>query len=64
MGCYDIFAKFLGLFPNYQEKVKSFKSHGNNGVAIEMIDHQWMTFTYHNDREWELIATNARVRRI
>lgn len=64
MGHYDILAKFLGLFPNYQEQVKSFKPHGKNCIAIEMINHQWLTFNYHNDAEWELMATNTRVRRV
>lgn len=64
MGHFDIFAKFMEMFPCYMEKVKAWKPHGNKCVAIETTGSQWLVFTFFNDREWELVSTNTRVRRV
>lgn len=64
MSHFDIFAKFLSMFPAYQETVRAWMRRGANSIAVETVGHQWLTFTFYNDREWELVATNSRVRKV
>lgn len=50
----DIFAKFLEMFPSYQEKVYSWKGLVGHTIDITLKDSQMLTFTYYNNNEWSL----------
>lgn len=50
----DILAKFLELFPSYQEKVYAWKGLIGHTIDITLKNSQTLTFTYFNDKEWSL----------
>lgn len=62
MGYITILAKLLGMFPAYQEQVRSWQPNGNNSIIVELKDFTTKTFTYYNDKEWELVSTNPAIR--
>lgn len=65
MGYHDVLAKFLGMFPNFMEQVKSWTpGQKSNNIKISLTDGQKLLFTYYNDKEWELTAINGKVRRV
>lgn len=65
MGYCDVLAKFLGLFPQFMDKIKFWRPGGNrNTVYVEMADGQQFMFTYWNAKEWDLVAVNTAVRRV
>lgn len=65
MGYHDVLAKFLGMFPNFMETVKSWSpGQKSNSIRLSLSNGQKLVFTYWNDKEWELTAVNGKVRRV
>lgn len=54
MNYIDILAKFLEIFPYYQETIAAFRTDGSNGIIATMRDGQNVSFTYFNDNNWRI----------
>ena len=54
MSRVDIFAKFLEMFPYYQDTVRSFSSYGPNSIVVEMSNREEVSFTYFNKNNWRI----------
>lgn len=54
MSYVDILAKFLELFPCYQETICAFKPVGSNSIVATMRDGKDISFTYYNDNDWRI----------
>lgn len=52
----DILAKFLELFPNYQEHVTQWSPQRGRCIKITLRNNQRLLFTYQHDRDWSLVA--------
>ena len=61
MNHMDILAKFLQLFPTYQDKVSRHTSDGDDGIEIILTDDQRLVFIYHTDYDWLLLNNTRRV---
>ena len=60
----DILAKFLMMFPMYQETICQWQPREKNTIRVTTSNRLTLDFTYHNDTEWTLTAVNPRNRRI
>ena len=50
----NILAKFLGMFPNYADRVTHWSPAGRYGIKIKLDDDSGLLFTYTNDKIWTL----------
>lgn len=65
MGYHDVLAKFLSMFPNFMEQVKSWTPGPKaNNIKIGLANGNKLHFTFYNDKEWELTAVNGKVRKV
>lgn len=48
----DILAKFLEVFPMYQETIRAFTPAGMNTIIVEFNNNQEFKFTYYTDNNW------------
>jgi hypothetical protein len=60
----DILAKFLSMFPQYQELICQWSPRAGHAIRVKTHSGQSLDFTYYNDREWTLAAVNPSNRRI
>lgn len=51
----DILAKFLSMFPYYQETTRSFISDGPNSIIVAMSNGEYVCFTYFNKYNWRIV---------
>jgi hypothetical protein len=51
----DILAKFLEMFPQYQDQVKTWTPHGRCAIKVELRDRGKLDFTFHSNTDWSLI---------
>ena len=54
MRSIDILAKFLELFPYYQETICSYVVAGPNNIVATMRNGENIRFTYFNDYNWRI----------
>lgn len=60
----NILAKFLIIFPEYQERICQWSPNNDNTINVKTHTGQSLMFTYYNDREWTLSSINTKNRRI
>lgn len=54
MNRVDILAKFLRMFPYYQNTICSFSSVGPNSILVTMRNGEDVHFTYFNKHDWRI----------
>ena len=60
----DILAKFLRMFPEYQEEICQWSPRPKRTIRVKTKSGRSMDFTYYNDTEWTLSAVNPKNRKI
>ena len=58
----DILAKFLEMFPNYQETITQYAPGEHNCITIKLRDGQELDFTYQDDMDWTLANRSKRAK--
>lgn len=56
----NILAKFLQMFPHYQEKIREYTPDGADGIKVRCHDGQKLSFVYHAEGDWILINHTQR----
>lgn len=57
----DILAKFLTMFPNYQETIHDFRPTSTRGISVTMHDGMEVHFIYFDEFNWSLSARKGNV---
>lgn len=52
----DILAKFLALFPSFQEKVISWTPNGPKSIKIHLKDRSIIVFLYFSEKNWSVTS--------
>ena len=54
MSNFDIFAKFLEMYPQFHEQIQFWKANGFHCITVWMKNNQTFDFTYYSDTNWNL----------
>jgi hypothetical protein len=59
----SILAKFLELFPEYQNKIRLWQPKGHNSIKVETRTGQKLEFVYQDDKNWILGSYTGKKRK-
>ena len=55
MRHFDIFAKFLEMYPQFHEQIQYWAPNGFHKIAVWLKSGQAFIFTYFSDNDWDLV---------
>lgn len=55
MSNFDIFAKFLEMYPQFHEQIQFWSPNGFKRITVWMKNNQIFDFTYYSDTNWNLV---------